>query len=592
MTIDQKKRFSKPLKLVLTVGASIFFSEALVMLFISTIPEMSRFTEAIVDAALLSVFVFPLLYVFLFRPMLRYIDGQAETEGELKASKIELERRLVELEQTHRALEESEDQYKVLFNNNPNPMWIYDLETLRFLLVNEAAVIVYGYSRAEFLSMTIKEIRPSEDVPALLENVAHVTEGLDEAGVWRHLRKDGSVILVEITSHTIEFNGRRGEVVLAYDVTRRKSAEDELQRHKNMLEAIVEERTSEVQQANEELSIRAAALEQKNRDIALLSQMNSLHQVCNTSEEAYAVVTSSAQQLFPDDAGMLMITNVDNGLLECVAVWGLLEKAAGGLTVDDCWALRRGQGHVFRREGIDLRCNHAGEAGPYICVPLVAHGTTMGVFHLRVSLPFDSPYFEEAMNDRQQLSQTVAEQVSISLSNIRLRETLKSMSIHDPLTGLFNRRYMEEFFRREIHVANRKGTQVGVIMLDIDHFKRFNDTLGHEAGDALLKELAKFLRKYCRDSDVVCRYGGEEFVIVMPEASLDVATGRAEALRESVKLLRLDYEGMRSAGSISISLGVAVFPEHGVSIERVLRSADDAMYRAKRGGRDRVCVAE
>ena len=592
MTIEQKKRFSKPLKLVLTVGASIFFSEALVMFFISTIPEMSRFTEAIVDSTLLSVFVFPLLYLFLFRPMLRYIDGQAEIEEELKASKIELERRVVELEQTHRALEESEEQYKHLFNSNPNPMWIYDLETLRFLLVNEAAVIVYGYSRGEFLSMTIKDIRPIDDVPALLENVANVTEGLDEAGVWRHLRKDGSLILVEITSHTIDFDGRRAEVVLAYDVTKRKTAEEELQRHKNMLEAIVEERTSEIQQINEELSIRAAALEQKNRDIELLSQMNSLHQVCNTTEEACAVVTSSAHQIFLDDAGVLLIINPDNGMLERAAVWGGLEQGEASLTVDDCWALRRGQAHVFRKEGTDLRCSHAGGTGPYICVPLVAHGTTMGVFHLRVSVPFDSPYFEDAMNDRQQLAHTVAEQVSISLSNIRLRETLRSMSIHDPLTGLFNRRYMEEFFRREVHVANRKGTQVGVIMLDIDHFKRFNDTLGHDAGDALLKELGKFLRKNCRDSDVVCRYGGEEFVIVMPEATIDVTTGRAEAIRENVKLLRLDYEGMRSAGSIAVSLGVAVFPEHGVTIERVLKSADDAMYKAKRGGRDRVCIAE
>lgn len=141
------------------------------------------------------------------------------------------------------------------------------------------------------------------------------------------MRKDGSEILVEITSHTIEFNGRSGEVVLAYDVTRRKAAEDELQRHKNMLEAIVEERTSEVQQANEDLSIRAAALEQKNRDIALLSQMNSLHQACNTSEEAYAVVTSSAQRLFHDDAGKLMIINADSGLLEHTIEWVL--RSAG-----------------------------------------------------------------------------------------------------------------------------------------------------------------------------------------------------------------------------------------------------------------------
>lgn len=139
------------------------------------------------------------------------------------------------------ALLDSERRYRLLFLNNPHPMWVYDIETLAFLAVNDAAIHHYGYSREEFLGMTIKDIRPPEDVPALQENVAKVTTGIDKAGVWRHRKKDGTIIYVEITSHTLNFEGRRAEVVLANDITERKLAEEELQKAHEELQKKVEE---------------------------------------------------------------------------------------------------------------------------------------------------------------------------------------------------------------------------------------------------------------------------------------------------------------------------------------------------------------
>jgi diguanylate cyclase (GGDEF)-like protein len=155
---------------------------------------------------------------------------------------------------------------------------------------------------------------------------------------------------------------------------------------------------------------------------------------------------------------------------------------------------------------------------------------------------------------------------------------------------LFNRRYLEESLEREIYRAGRKGTPLGVVMLDIDHFKQFNDTFGHEAGDAILHEIGVFLQRHVRSSDIACRYGGEEFTLIMPETSLEVACQRAEHLREAVKHVQVQHV-QRSLGSIAFSFGVAVFPDHGSTAETLLRSADTALYQAKSEGRNRVCVA-
>lgn len=168
---------------------------------------------------------------------------------------------------------------------------------------------------------------------------------------------------------------------------------------------------------------------------------------------------------------------------------------------------------------------------------------------------------------------------------------LRDLSIRDHLTTLFNRRYLDETLEREIQRATRRQVQLGIIMLDIDHFKRVNDKLGHAAGDMVLMELGKLLNKNIRLDDIACRFGGEEFVLVLPETSLDVTRERAERLRKEVKQLRLEYQH-HSLENITVSLGVAVFPDHGSTGEAVLKSADAALYRAKHEGRDRVVVAD
>jgi diguanylate cyclase (GGDEF)-like protein len=217
---------------------------------------------------------------------------------------------------------------------------------------------------------------------------------------------------------------------------------------------------------------------------------------------------------------------------------------------------------------------------------MMAHGAALGVLHLL--LASSDP---ERWDARQHLGLRVGEHLGLALAKLKLQENLQHLSVRDPLTGLFNRRYMEESLARELRRAERQGKLLGIIMVDIDHFKRFNDTLGHDAGDALLRELGAFLQRGIRAGDIACRYGGEEFTIVLQDASQETTRQRAEEIREAAKQLRV-HHGQRVLDSVTLSLGVATFPQNGTSRDILMQSADIALYRAKQEGRDRVCVAE
>lgn len=242
-----------------------------------------------------------------------------------------------------------------------------------------------------------------------------------------------------------------------------------------------------------------------------------------------------------------------------------------------------------------LDCGHLGPSPPtgYLCVPMVALGEPLGVLHLHGGPgPEQVDRVHEPPPEAQQrLAVTVAERLSLALANVRLRDTLRSQSIVDPLTGLFNRRYMEETLDLELARATRGRREIGIIMLDIDHFKSLNDSCGHDAGDALLRALAGLLRTRVREGDIACRFGGEEFILILPEAPLDLARHRAEEIREAMCQLRVSHRG-RVIGPITVSAGVAAFPDHGKTSEGLLHAADAALYRAKAEGRDRVRAAE
>ena len=365
-----------------------------------------------------------------------------------------------------------------------------------------------------------------------------------------------------------------------------------------VLAALVSERReveSALQGSNDKLTLSVEELEQHNTKMILLNEMGDLLQSCSTAEEAYTIIGQLGQRLFQEESGALYMINNSKNIVETAVVWGPHPPEQDLFTLDECWALRRGRVHLLNESGLELPCPHL-KGRPLLaalCIPMTAQGEIMGILHLQsISTPSNQLGWEKAaISEIQlQLAEAMSGTVALALANLKLRTSLFHQSIRDPLTDLFNRRYLEETLEREIHRAARLQRCVAVIMLDIDHFKQFNDTFGHEAGDALLRELGVFLKKQIRGGDFACRYGGEEFALIFPEVSLKDIRQRTEKLREEIKNLSVQYNG-RTLESITLSLGVALFPDHGTTGKILLQAADAALYEAKHNGRDRVVIA-
>ncbi|MFH0793900.1 MAG: diguanylate cyclase, partial [bacterium] len=366
-------------------------------------------------------------------------------------------------------------------------------------------------------------------------------------------------------------------VVAHEDITDRKLAQEELY------------------ETNIKLSQTIKTMEEHTREITLVNEMGELFQSSHSVEEASSIVARFSKQLFEDSSGALFVIHSSRNLVEAVSEWGELPAEERVFAPDECWALRRGKFHFYQEGGTGLPCPHVKKkfAAYSLCVPMVAQGEAIGVFHLRRDRSGrQSKQAGTALpEEKQRLAVGLSEQIGMALANLRLSETLRDLSIRDALTGLFNRRYMAETIDREVRRASRSDGMLGVIMLDLDNFKMFNDTFGHDAGDELLRELGTFLRNNIRGEDVPCRYGGEEFLLILPGASLEVSTQRAEKLREGIKHVHAKHAG-QSLGNITLSLGVAVFPAHGSNPQEVIQAADAALYRAKKEGRDRVVIAK
>jgi diguanylate cyclase (GGDEF)-like protein len=223
--------------------------------------------------------------------------------------------------------------------------------------------------------------------------------------------------------------------------------------------------------------------------------------------------------------------------------------------------------------------------GAVLYLPIKIRGNLVGILAVGPKRSGET----YSLDDQRTLS-TLASQSAVAIENARLYAAERQQAIRDPLTGLFNRRYMEETLERELSRAERKGTPLGIIMLDIDHFKQYNDTFGHEVGDAILCEIGHLLKEQIRREDVACRFGGEEFILILPETTRDLVFGRAEALREDIKNIQIKFRD-KLLGTITTSLGVSVFPEHGSTAVALLRAADMALYQSKREGRDRTSFA-
>ncbi len=327
--------------------------------------------------------------------------------------------------------------------------------------------------------------------------------------------------------------------------------------------------------------------------IKKLIKMGDLLCASFTLEEAYGVIGREMSQLFP--AGAYYRYDDAKNLLDAAATWGEAPKESV-FSPDDCLAVRRNRPHLVAGTAKGLPCPHADkekDERASICVPMRVYGEFIGLLHVRFPLlSGENPRMASRnLGAGEQLALLAARQIGLTLRNLQFREQLSSLSTKDPLTGLINRRFLEEALVRELKKAEREAKPVGVVFMDIDHIGHINQTYGLGTGERIIQDLGIFLGEHFQGKDMAGRWGADEFILVLPGSSLEDARRRAENLREMLKdhATHDAHQQMRRA---TLSIGVAVSPLHGETADDLIHSARAAVRKAKKEGRDRVCVAD
>lgn len=459
-----------------------------------------------------------------------------------------------------------------LFNAGPIIMFRMSSDDgWRLTYLSDNAHQLWGYERR---ALNVNTPPLSLVEPTDLQHVsAEACTVLDEGGgrfvaELRFRMADGSYRWHSLHAHS----ERREDTVqlcgFLIDVEERKQAMMRAEDNQRRLEEVV------------------AGLNASHRERAVHQQTSNLIGSAESMAEAGDIVRRSALALFEGWCGALALLAEDD-LLVVQQRWGGC-VIPDHFALRDCWSLRRGRTHVCTDATHQVGCGHSGGAGPVpgaaICVPLAAGGEIFGSFHLMTAAAGGAD-----IDDVVARAERFAEILSLSLSNLKLRASLLEKAMRDALTGLYNRRYLDETVPRELQRSRREQFPLCLAMIDVDHFKRFNDQFGHEAGDHVLRALGGVLRGAVRTYDLACRYGGEELCLVLPTCEMSCALARMDAIREQVAALHLEHGG-RELPPVTISVGLAL-AEFDDSVETLQRRADLALYDAKRAGRNRVVAA-
>lgn len=468
------------------------------------------------------------------------------------------------------SLKESEERFRGMVENSPVGTYITTLEG-KIIFVNDALCKLLGYSKNEFLEMKIKDIIYSEDMPKTL-NLIHqlIALKINFFRLYqRHIHKNAHPVWTLLNITTIKSaDGKPFQLIgQLQDISERVRNEERMAKLNNSLVTAVKE------------------LKQAEHDESLINRMNELLQICINSNEAYPRISQIAKELFPDLSGALSILNKSMQMMETVEQWGKEKLMNETFSPNDCFSIRSGDIMHIDDPSTSSICNHyiSPPKGGILKLPMLAQGDIIGI------MSFFAPSGKMITKKQKQLAIIFNNTVKTALANIRLRELLRELSIHDPLTGLFNRRYLDETLPHILQYALRNKRKFCLAMLDLDFFKQFNDTCGHEAGDELLKFIGKFLQQNFRGSDIACRFGGEEFLVTLLDSNLDSTIKKMEYIRNGIKNTQLFFQG-KALPHITISIGIAASPDHATTEEGLILAADQALYSAKQSGRDRVVV--
>ncbi|TKF68943.1 sensor domain-containing diguanylate cyclase [Vibrio sp. F13] len=339
-----------------------------------------------------------------------------------------------------------------------------------------------------------------------------------------------------------------------------------------------------VQRVEEEQKKQDERIRQRTHEIELMHRLATMLAACSNMVEAQQIVSDILPRILGQVNGSVSLMRASRNQLVTQLDWGETWPGSVSFAPEECWSLRKGRAHLSNNDFHSLTCGHMHEMdnNQTLCIPLTAHGNTIGIMHLyfgQGDIKID-PIIE-------QLAFSVSEHLGLALANLSLQEKLRSQALSDPLTGLFNRRFFEQ--KLEEHSMNSPTSEqpLSLLMLDLDHFKRFNDNFGHDAGDFVLKEISALLKQSVSEDEIACRLGGEELAVLLPHYSMQEATEFGQTLCDTVRSMHLEHKGL-SLGQLGVSIGVATYPKPASDTESLVKMADNALYMAKDMGRSRV----
>ena len=483
----------------------------------------------------------------------------------------EANREIKERKSAEAALRESEQKYRMLIENQNELVIKIDVQG-RLTYISPKYCETFGKSEIELIGHQFTPQIHKDDREKAAKSLEIVFQSpFTSYHEERALTVNGWRWFAWSDKALLDNAGNVQEIIaVGRDITEIKQAEEELHN------------------LNTELTHYVELLQRRNTEVMIVNEMGDMLQSCLIVEDAYAVIGDFIEKLFPHSTGGLYVFTHSRDLLELVTSWGKHSSLELVFNPDECWALRRNKIHQINSPKDRLQCKHVQNINAevdffrYMCVPLIGPDMTLGLFYI-------SSHTINESNESRNLALTVAERAALTISNLSLQEKLHEETIRDPLTGIFNRRYMEKTLERELSRAVRHHGTLGILMIDVDDLKSTNDQYGHGAGDALLREIGMFLSTHTRNEDIVCRYGGDEFILVLNESNLEGSYKRAQKLQQGIKELQMHYSDV-IFGDIQVSIGLACYPEHADNVDTLLECADNALYQAKSKGRDQVIL--
>ncbi|MBE8992109.1 diguanylate cyclase [Nostoc sp. LEGE 12450] len=467
-----------------------------------------------------------------------------------------------------RELQRSQQMQRLFLDQGPFGAYIKD-EQSRALYYNQEIQSRFSVDSQEWLGKTDSEFLPDpEEGRRVMENDRVVLKTLRPLKLIEEIKIPGNNQPCYWLSFKFPFSdgatGDRRIGGISIDIT----------------ESIEAQRS--LTDLNRQLEEKTLKLEAKKQELIYLSDMADMLYCCESKDEVYQAVALTCSKLFPDMSGCICIIANSKNYVQMNSIWGdeRIRTSKEIFSQSECWALRRGKFNLLSSGKSGLVCSHLIQpvSGTHLCIPLFGQGEVVGILHIYA--------LEEISPEDQQISEIIARTLGFALNNLSIKQRLTHDNLRDGMTQLFNQSYMETITEQRLAEAERSGEPLSVIFLDIDNFKFYNSRYGHVTANIVIQELAKLLLKSIRSFDIPCRWGGEEFVIVMPNMTLEALRKRVEQLRADVEQMQLK-DGDQILQGITASFGIAV-SEPGITVKDFLNRANQAMLEAKRTGKNRV----